>query len=400
MYDRAQVEAELTELDDEIQETLDMWGNPYESYPSTSDNILDRSRRVLSTITEQTEDLSSRPTSFAVGSDRPATQYPAYLGEPSRRSTYAPAVASPSIHVRSSTDPSTRPTTPGRPAVSNLIAQFEAKSTTPHTQGHSRTASAPSAPAGPRSPSPYATSPYTQSMPSFSATAVGLGYTTSGLGSGSGFAAGFYNSRPSSPPKSRTGSVVSGPRAPSSVSGDSRRTPGTHSRTHSEASYSSSPSRTASSTFTGLTGSASVSPTDTSTATPTAGPSVLSLRRPQGSPRSPLAQVKNVVSAFKAKTPVLRKTQQTSPSPSEGRVRRSRRSVTPSTASIPAPERSEPARSDVSRDTADVSRTEGTPEPEEPIPPPFDVSQLGETGEVSCLFGKCRLSACFLIYCC
>ncbi|GJE86399.1 hypothetical protein PsYK624_024790 [Phanerochaete sordida] len=374
MYDRAQVEAELTELDDEIQDTLDMWGDPQGQYASTSDNLLDRSRRVLSTITEHTEDISSRPTSFAAGSGRPATQYSTYLGEPSRRSTYASG-ASPSAHIRSSTDPASASPAPGRPAVSNLIAQFEAKKISPELPGHSRTASAPSAPAGPRSPSPYATSPFSHTT---SLAAAGLGYTTSGLGSATGS---FYGgSRPSSPTKSRTGSVVSGPRAPPSASGDSRRTPSTHSRSQSEASgYSSTPSRSATSTFTGLTGSASVSPTDASMSIPTAGPSVVSLRRPQGSPRSPLAQVKNVVSAFKAKTPVLRKAQPTSPSRSEGR-RRSRRSVTPSMASTPARGRDTP-RSDVSPSVTDASRSEGTPAPAEPIPPPFDISQLGETAE-------------------
>ena len=350
--------------------------------PSTSHSLLDRDRRVLSTITEHTEDLPSRTMSFAASS-RPVTQYSSHSSEAVRRSTYLPAVAGPS-HIRSSTDPATRPQTPGRAGVSNLIAHFE--SVTAPAHGHGRTVSAP---AGPRSPSPYATTPFSQTIPTLSTNASGLGYTTSSMGSAMSYGSSVYSysSRPSSPTKlSRTGSVISGPRAPSSVSADSRRTPGTHSRSQSEVSgYSGTPSRSATSTFTGLTGGASVTGTEATTMTPTPTLSTTSLRRPQGS-RSPLTQVKNVVSAFKAKTPVLRKTQTaTSPTPSEGR-RRSRRSITPNVPGGSSRGRqSEAGLSDIS------SNPGGTPKSEPPAvadtPPPFDVTQLGETGEVRyCLF--------------
>ena len=275
---------------------------------------------------------------------------------------FVPPVAGPSTHVRSSTDPSNRPQTPGR-GVTNLIAQFEARNASPFAHGHSRTASAP---LGPRSPSPYApTIPFSQVPP-----------------------AADYSSRSLSPTKNRMSSMVSGPRAPSSVSGssDSRRTPGAHSRSQSEVSgYSGVPSRSATSTFTGLTGSM----TETTSATPTATASTITLRRPQGSPRSPLTQVKNVVSAFKAKTPVLRKTQPSSPTPSEGRPRRGRRSMTPS---VGGPrERPDDAASDVSPSAFEATpRMIGVPGPGEITPPPIDVSQLGEDGEVSFLFEQRR----------
>lgn len=364
-----------------------MWSTPHGMY-SMDQSPFDRDRRILSTISEHTENAESRPTSYAVGS-RPVTQYSTHGGgEQVRRSTLALPSADTSAHIRSSTDPSARSQTPGR-GVSNLIAQFEARTTSPFPQGHTRTASAP---AGPRSPSPYAPAiSFSQTMP---ATAVGLGFgaSTSGLGSMMGYGSGLgYDSRSSSPTKGRIGSAVSGPRAPSSVSGstDSRRTPGTYSRSQSEVSgYSGTPSRSATSTFTGLTGS--VTPTETTTATPSATAS-LTLRRPQGSPRSPLTQVKNVVSAFKAKTPVLRKTQASSPAQSEGRNRRGRRSITPSVTGSSA--RGTPDPPDVSSGMIDITpRSIGIPGLNDIVPPPIDVSQLGEDGEVSCLFWMCRSS--------
>lgn len=394
-YDRAQVEAELTEVDDEIQETLDLWSPSPDIYPSTGRSLFDRNQRVLSTISEHTENISSRPPSFAPGS-RPVTQYSTHGGaEHVRRSTLVPPIEGPSSHARSTTDPSTRPQTPGR-GVTTLIAQFEARNASPFAHGHTRTASAP---AGPRSPSPYAPAiPFSQTMPA-TAVGLGLGATTSGLGSISGYgsAAGYNNSRSSSPTKGRMGSMVSGPRALSSVSGssDSRRTPGAHSRSQSEVSgYSDMPSRSETSTFTGLTGSM----TETTTATPTATTSTITLRRPQGSPRSPLTQVKNVVSAFKAKTPVLRKTQPSSPTPSEGRPRRGRRSMTPS---VGGPrERPDDASSDLSPGAFDTTpRMIGVDGPGDITPPPIDVSQLGEDGEVSFLFGSRRSLELARAYC-
>jgi hypothetical protein len=322
----AEVEAALNVLDDELDETEDVlteWsragpstGISPSSYssnlspsaytsplsgsysiasgtysePYTLSTAVDRSR-ILSTISERTENLSSsRPGSHAFPPSpvtlRPANPTPDAL----RRSAN---LGSPSLHSRSSTDPGI-PLPPGRRA-GDLIAFFEDK-TVDVGGGHSRIASAPG---GPRSPSPYL--PQSQSAP--------------GMVYGSG-----YGSRPSSPAKSRSSvssstsashsitSLLSPPglKALTSTSGDTRTY-----RPSSAGDYLSHSGLTGTftNTFTGTPTNTftATSPSDTFTATPTdtfTGTGTISaLRRPQVSPRSPLSSVRNIVAAWKERTP-------------------------------------------------------------------------------------------------
>ncbi|KAH9854567.1 hypothetical protein C2E23DRAFT_867187 [Lenzites betulinus] len=371
MDDAAEVEAALSMVDDELAHTEDAltewsrgsssvvssssYSGQYSSnlsaapasyisgdYRSIADTLLDRERRVLSTISEHTEN-PSRPTSFAQSGSgqgsRPNTLYT--IPSEVRRSAHLDGRISPIIapaHTRAATDPSGAPgshtpgrivNVPGRRA-GELIAFFEEKQTTtgrdsPRLYGHTRTLSAPM---GPRSPAPRSPSPYTTTMsPSMST----FGHTATTTGYGYGSTAGYgtstygYGSRSSSPTKSRTGSAVSSsgpittmssvlsppPRGPVSPSTDSRFPPTT--------SGTFTQSRSGPSTYTGTdpyTNTNTFS-TFTTTATPTAS----SLRRPQTSPRSPLTSVRNIVAAWKERTPSLGKSirsNNTSPSPTHG----------------------------------------------------------------------------------
>ncbi|EPS93625.1 hypothetical protein FOMPIDRAFT_1026465, partial [Fomitopsis schrenkii] len=144
----------------------------------------------LSTISEHTENTLSRPSS-----------YPS-AGDANRLSGHIEGIAS---HTRAATEPSQAtqpprplPSTPG-PRVGERIAFFEdrtaASSGSPAPlYGHTRTGSAPSAI---QSPSPY-TSTQSRSMPTLSSTGYGYSSTT-------GYGTTTYGSRPSS----RTGSAAS-----------------------------------------------------------------------------------------------------------------------------------------------------------------------------------------------
>ncbi|KII91823.1 hypothetical protein PLICRDRAFT_38680 [Plicaturopsis crispa FD-325 SS-3] len=157
--------------------------------------------------------------------------------------------ASPSRHSRSSSEVAPPP---GRRA-GDLIAFFEDRS-------HSRNASAPS---GPRSPSPY-------------------------------------RARSASPTKTFTSSSVSGPRSMSSLLSPPLRAPTTLSATTGTGYMSPSTyTYTTPSTFPSTnTNTFTNTFTASSNVTPTA-----SLRRPQTSPRSPLTSVRNIVAAWKERTP-------------------------------------------------------------------------------------------------
>ena len=100
--------------------------------------------RILSMITERTEPTMSRPPS---GMPRPESSVP----ETFKRSSRFGGAASPSQHLRSSTDPAAdRPTPPQGRRAGELIAFFEDKRA--NGGGHSRNASAL---ASPCSPSPH-----------------------------------------------------------------------------------------------------------------------------------------------------------------------------------------------------------------------------------------------------
>ncbi|KAI0772885.1 hypothetical protein BD413DRAFT_474004 [Trametes elegans] len=458
MEDAAEVEAALSMVDDEIAQTEDAlteWSRGSSSvvtsssytgqysattsatpatylsgeYRSIADTLLDRERRVLSTISEHTEN-PSRPTSFAQSGSgqgsRPNTLY-VNPGE-NRRSANLEVSASPgpSLHTRAATDPSGTPThaqgrvvnVPGRRA-GELIAFFEEKQTSigrdsPRLYGHTRTLSAPM---GPRSPAPRSPSPYTttmsQSMSTFGQTASTTGY---GYGSTTGYGTSTYgySSRPSSPTKSRSGSTVSSsgpitttssmfsppPRGPASLSADSRFPP-TSSGTFTQ-------TRSGPSTYTGTgpttTGSYTNTNTFSSSAfTTTATPTASSLRRPQTSPRSPLTSVRNIVAAWKERTPSLGKSVRSntaSPSPEHGeglfslRRRAERGSARLRDRALSGAVDESGRRVDVGggydaemSTSGDASlSTSGV------LPPPFDLSELGQFAgagdmqEVSCPF--------------
>ncbi|KAI0752741.1 hypothetical protein C8Q80DRAFT_472567 [Daedaleopsis nitida] len=358
--DVREVEAALSMVDDEISNTEDAlteWSRGSSSvgassytgqysattsvtpssyisggYRTMTDTLLDRERRVLSTISEHTEN-NSRPNSFAQSGSRPNTLYSNNSGG-NRVSANLEDRASPALHTRSATDPSGTPghasgrvlNVPGRRA-GELIAFFEEKQTTtgresPRLLGHTRTLSAPIGPRSPapRSPAPRSPSPYTttmsQSMSTFGNTTYGYGSSTYG-----------YSSRPSSPTKSRAGSsvsssgpvttmssVLSPPAHGTTLSSDSRFPP-----TSSE-TYTQTRSGTSTYTPSGTTTSGTYTNTFTSFTT-TATPTASSLRRPQTSPRSPLTSVRNIVAAWKERTPSLSKSVRSntnSPSPTQG----------------------------------------------------------------------------------
>jgi hypothetical protein len=182
--DDAEVEAALSALDNELDQTEDAlteWSHQSSATPSsylsgsasspsftsTSSiyipftNTL-RDARILSTITERTENPSSRPTSYnlSVPGSRP-------VSDAIRRSAA-------SHHSRGVTEPGPSTATPSR-RTGDLIAFFEDKSSSsdnssrPYSPyGHRRTGSVP---AGPRSPSRY----FTETAPDVATLAIELG---------------------------------------------------------------------------------------------------------------------------------------------------------------------------------------------------------------------------------
>lgn len=251
----------------------------------------------LSKITERTED--SRPSSTAL-SAATASRSPQPTPDHLRRSAFGGGTSS---HSRSATDPSSDRTLPPPGRLNELIAVFETQSP---SATHSRTASTP----GFRPASPM-------------------------FGTGPSMTTGYsYSSRPSSPSKSATASsgsytntdarsnLLSPPR-PMTSSGFRSGTSGT-TRTGTFSSHADMTSPSFASHSNSWNNTTSVTPTasytvphtesrtytetgrtytDTETAsyspyTPTSG-----LRRPQTSPRSPLASVRNIVALWKERTP-------------------------------------------------------------------------------------------------
>ena len=290
MRDAAEVEAALSALDEELDQTEDAlteWSRGSSATPSSYlsgsasspsftattasyipfTNTL-RDARILSTITERTENPSSRPTShnLSVPGSRPVSD----------------AIRQ-SFHSRGVTEPGPSTTTPSR-RTGDLIAFFEDKSSTSDASSrsyspfnHRRTGSVP---AGPRSASPYTQT--SQSIPTF-------GSTTYGYGSSAG-------SRPSSPSKSWLSQSQS-----YASSGPSRSflTPPPRSSTAPQDSeFESYHASSATPTYSNTFSSTSFTATDTNTAT-----QGTSLRRPQASPRSPLTSVRNIVAAWKSRSP-------------------------------------------------------------------------------------------------
>jgi hypothetical protein len=398
--DDAEVEAALSALDNELDRTEDAlteWSHGSSVTPSylsgsasspsfTSSssvyipftNTL-RDARILSTITERTENPSSRPTSYnlSVPGSRPAS-------DAIRRSTVS--------HSRGVTEPASSTSTSSR-RTGDLIAFFEDKSSSDSSfspYGHRR---AGSVPAGPRSPSPYTQT--SQSIPTFGTTSYGYGGSSS---------------RPSSPTKSwvsQSQSYTSSTPSRSFLSPPPRSsTTGFESKLDSP--YTSSETPTYSNTFT----STSYGPTDTS-----ATSQVTSLKRPQTSPRSPLTSVRNVVAAWKSRSPSIDKSSQvssnkssTDATPEEGFFsirRRASRSFQRERAVMggePGP--STFGGSGSSYDQEDVNvpstpRTSTSLTPSSIVPPPFDLTELGTfakgSQEVRAVSGLSRLSITYII---
>ncbi|KAF9233907.1 hypothetical protein BU15DRAFT_79651 [Melanogaster broomeanus] len=202
---------------------------------------------------------------------------------------------------------------------------------------------------------------------------TGYGYTTTGYGTSG------YGSRPSSPAKSKAGSSISATSSSVSeaLSSSSLLSPPTRGliTTTSRNTTQLSPSdfaSTFSSTFT-----ASRSVTDTSNITPT----VSSLRRPQTSPRSPLTSVRNIVAAWKERTPSLGKPQSSTestvspPTKIEGLFSLRRRASRAENRPRERASGSRPSLENVNN---------GNNYPTTPksvsssiIPPPFDMTELG-----------------------
>src|SRR6266851_7753807 len=299
--DDAEVEAALSALDNELDRTEDAlteWSHRSSVTPSsylsgsasspsfTSSSSIYipftntlRDARILSTITERTENPSSRPTSYnlSVPGSRP-------VSDTIRRSTE-------SLHSRGVTEPTLSATTSSR-RTGDLIAFFEDKSSSsdsssrPYSPYGRRRAG--SVPAGPRSPSPYTQT--SQSIPTFATTTYGYGGSAS---------------RPSSPSKSwlsQSQSYTSSTPSRSFVSPPLRSNT-TEFESKLGSPYTSSESPTYSNTFTStLYGDTNTSVTSQTT----------SLRRPQALPQSPLSSVRNVVAAWKSRSPSIDKSSQLS----------------------------------------------------------------------------------------
>lgn len=355
--DRAEVEATLNDLDNELDSTEDMlteWsrGSGPSSYTGTTPSystsldtysIYNREGNRLSTISERTENVPSRPISYLRDGARSANPAP----EGPQLSAHRVSTASPGhFHSRSVTDlTSERPI--GR-RTGDLIAFFEDRATPSDTSfSHSRTSSMP----GNRVHSPFF--PHSQSTPYMSST-TGYGYTTSG-----------YGSRPSSPAKSKAGSTISS--ISDALSSSSLLAPPTRgpTATVSRSGTQLSPSDFAS-TFSNTFEEAR------SASSSAISPTVSSLRRPQTSPRSPLMSVRNIVTAWKERPQASGKTAHTS--------------TESSVSVVPKPDGRFGLRRRASRTERPTSENTGNGHnpPTTPksvnsgiIPPPFDMTELG-----------------------
>ena len=291
--------------------------SPRSPFPQTVDP-----QTRLSRITEVTEE--SRPTSMAASATnflRPANPTPDGL----RRSALLGGGSG--SHSRASLESGLDPTLPLPGRLNELRAVFESQS-----------------PAGPSA----------ASTPGLRTSSPMFGTTTQTSATGHGYGSTSYGSRPSSPSKSGTGSsgsytgpsLLSPPLTRPTTTSGFRSTASATTRTGTETfispsytatppytatssftavpSYTSTPSYTAAvtpSTFSGAnsniwsnvntqtrTGYTTPNPTsntysDTGTFTRTSVTPPSGLRRPQTSPRSPLASVRNIVALWKERTP-------------------------------------------------------------------------------------------------
>ncbi|KAG1873071.1 hypothetical protein DFJ58DRAFT_409880 [Suillus subalutaceus] len=352
--EHAEVEAALTDfdLDAEInatQDTVSQWSSSRPSYTSLSTSTpysgtgsytgtsasysadtatatgthFTRDPRVLSTISERTEH-PSRPTSFA--QNRLSAHRLSTISNPHARSAVESPVNANRLsthsqgHTRGATD---LPTTSRR--TGDLIAFFEDRAGTPSKEKERNTS--PFLPTTQSTPHLGSTTGYTSTGYGYTTgfTSTGYGYTT-GTGTGGYTTTGYTTSRPSSVTKSR--------------SDDSRSTVSTSSggggTDLSLSSLLSPPVRglgTPTGTYGGsgtatATGTTQLSPSDFASTfssafgvargrqddtTPTRQTqtalrrSTVPLNEANTSPRSPLTSVRNIVAAWKERTPGLGK---------------------------------------------------------------------------------------------
>ena len=290
----------------------------------------------LSTITERTEN-PSRPTSFQPSAGNRNSGIPV---DNNRRSTH-------SSHLRAATDPTERVTSPVNvpKRTGELIAFFEEK-TSDKPPLHVRSTSVPS---GPRSPSPFTSTYGYNSRPTPRPTSPTKPRTTVNTNR---FATGDYTDyTPSTYTQTQTGVTDTYTAA---------RTQGSYTSTSSE-SYSGG-----SGDFSGLTDSYNTS----STATPKS-----TLRRPAAT-RSPLSTVRNTINAWKESKPARRDEK-----PAENgdglfsirrRAERGSIRLRDHTLRGPRDAHSEP----VERELPATPET-GSETTSGFLPPPFDVSELG-----------------------
>ncbi|KAG1752141.1 hypothetical protein EDB19DRAFT_1094010 [Suillus lakei] len=354
--EHAEVEAALTELDldaeiNATQDAVSQWSSSRPSYTSFSTSTpysgtgsytgtsasysadtttatgtyFTRDPRVLSTISERTEH-PSRPTSFA--QNRLSAHRLSTISNPHARSATESPVHANRLsthsqgHTRGATD---LPTTSRR--TGDLIAFFEDRAGTPSKEKERTTS--PFLPTTQSTPHLGSTTGYTSTGYGYTTgfTSTGYGYTT-GTGTGGYTTTGYTTSRPSSPTKSRsddsrsTVSTSSGGGGTdlslSSLLSPPVRGFGTPTGTFSGSGTATATGRTQlspsdfASTFSTAFGVAKGRQDDTTptrqTQTQTAlRRSTIPLNEPNTSPRSPLTSVRNIVAAWKERTPGLGK---------------------------------------------------------------------------------------------
>ncbi|KAG1819261.1 uncharacterized protein BJ212DRAFT_1345067, partial [Suillus subaureus] len=350
--EHAEVEAVLTDfdLDAEInatQDTVSQWSSSRPSYTSFSTSTpysgtgsytgtsashsadtatatgtyFTRDPRVLSTISERTEH-PSRPTSFA--QNRLSAHRLSTISNPHARSAIESPVNANRLsthsqgHARGATD---LPTTSRR--TGDLIAFFEDRAGTPSKEKERNTS--PFLPTTQSTPHLGSTTGYTSTGYGYTTgfTSTGYGYTT-GTGTGGYTTTGYTTSRPSSVTKSRsddsrsTVSTSSGGGGTdlslSSLLSPPVRGFGTPTGTYSGSGAATgrtqlSPSDFAS-TFSSAFGVARDRQDDTTPTRQTQTAlrrSTAPLNEVNTSPRSPLTSVRNIVAAWKERTPGLGK---------------------------------------------------------------------------------------------
>lgn len=295
----SEVERTLTHLDDEIthtEDTLNQWSqgsytgsytgpgtltgtytgsSSYMTLPTIRGSQPSDPRIRLSRITERTED--SRPISgtFSTSTSRPTNSSSDGLN----RSTFFPEDTQSGLS-RSTADPNGDRTLPPLGRTAGLIAQFESQSS-----NHPRFPSTPG----------QSTSP----LPMTNSIATGYIY-----GSPS------YGSRPSSPSKYSASftNTETRPTHSSLLSPPIRTMTSDYTRTtlSDTLTRTSTNTQTGTDTTTGANSSTLITPSYTDTSSIFMPTSNTTLRRLQTTPRSPLASVRNLVSAWKEKAPASR----------------------------------------------------------------------------------------------